>query len=328
MSVMEQTTEVGAIDVAVRYYGPDTVAADLIRVEAYTTPDFTGRPVAVGYVEDISEIASMNEVTVGNAKLRGLKAGMYYVRAFIDTQLDNTLAPWESWGYLCTRNRRGEHLYTPTAVTVGPDANSSTLVTLYIDDSDTDQDNLPDAWEWKQSNGDLTALNTTSLDQIIAGFSLNTSLAQRIEEQEAWLSGGLSTRLMSLRSTYVAAMLMDIPVGADGAGNAILEAASEVEGTVAITGLKLDTQANQVQLDVTTDLSTAAMNSSASSIYTFSDPLVNLVIWRKESLTDEAWTRNASIPVDLGTVDQTVSVDLPQAVDLQSGFYKVTVEKQ
>ncbi len=328
MSVMEQTTDVGALDVAVRYYGPDTVAADLIRVEAYTTPDFTGRPVAVGYVDDLNEIASANEITVGNAKLRGLKAGTYYVRAFIDTELDNTLAPWESWGYVCTRNRRDERLYTPTAVTVGPDSNSSTLVALYIDDSDTDQDNLPDAWEWKQSNGDLTALNTTSLDQIIAGFSLNTSLAQRIQEQEAWLSNGLSTRLMSLRSTYVAAMLMDIPVGTEGAGNAILEAASEVEGTVAITGLTLDSQANQVHLDVTTDLSTAVMNSSASSIYTFTDPLVNLVIWRKESLTDEDWTRNGSIPVNLGTVDQTISVDLPQAVDLKSGFYKVTVEKQ
>ena len=56
---------------------------------------------------------------------------------------------------------------------------------------------------------------------------------------------------------------------------------------------------------------------------------VNVVLWRKNSLSDEAWESlgsGAAVSFGEGGKEQIRS-DLPKGLDLTSGFYKVTVEK-
>ena len=98
----------GSIKVAVKYFGPlvgslSTSASklqNLIHVQAFTTPDFTGMPVGEAYVTNVADIASTSNVTV-NAIIRGVPAGTYYVRAYVDTDGDFKKAAWETWGYGC-----------------------------------------------------------------------------------------------------------------------------------------------------------------------------------------------------------------------------------
>jgi hypothetical protein len=79
--------------------------------------------------------------------LRGLAPGVYYVRAFVDSNTNSVMDSWESWGYA---NYYGAQraLYDVRPVTVSYSA-SSGLATVCIEDMDTDQDWFPDAYEYE-----------------------------------------------------------------------------------------------------------------------------------------------------------------------------------
>lgn len=162
----------GSIQVAVKYFGPlvgslstsGLTLPNLIHVQAFTTPDFTGTPVGEAYVTDVESVSSISAVTV-NAIIRGVKPGTYYVRAFVDTDSDRRKSFWETWGYGCyvgdgnapfitisRGNRESDNVtaanfpYTPQGYTVAVGA-AVPVATIYMEDADTDFDGFPDAWE-------------------------------------------------------------------------------------------------------------------------------------------------------------------------------------
>jgi hypothetical protein len=154
--------EYGSIAVRVKYFGPlveslttvPSVRKNLIRVQAFTSPDFSGYPVAETYVTDVSTIANASLFST-NAVIRGVAVnGTYYVRAYIDTDQNGEKSDWESWGYNCfVLDPAVASVWRPKPVTVSyqdmmPDA------TVFIEDADTENDGFPDAWEWNE-NGDL-----------------------------------------------------------------------------------------------------------------------------------------------------------------------------
>lgn len=155
----------GSIAVRVKYMGalygsvsmnPASMAGvtNLVRVQAFTTPDFTGLPVAETYVTNVATIAS-ESVIATNAVLRGVAPGTYYVRAYIDTDADGVKSDWESWGYNCyVGDRSVERAWAPKPITLKCNLNPPPDATVYIEDADTDNDGFPDAWEWNQY-GDL-----------------------------------------------------------------------------------------------------------------------------------------------------------------------------
>ena len=95
-------TDYGMLNAKVRYFGPGKIATGtlkgLIRVQAFTSPDFTGMPAGEAYVANTNAISSISNMPP-NATILALKPGTYYVRAFIDSDGDAKWSKWESWGY-------------------------------------------------------------------------------------------------------------------------------------------------------------------------------------------------------------------------------------
>ena len=331
MNVYENTLDYGTVNVAVRYFGPASYGSTSatnrpIRVQAFETPDFSGMPASEGYVTNYTDVASTEKIKVGNAKLAGLEAGTYYIRAFIDTECDGEKADWESWGFACDRDRVGASLYAIKSVQVGPAAGVSEVVPVFIDDCDTDNDNLPDAWEMEYA-GTLTTYGAKDLDQSAAGFAMKKSLADEIETYQATtMTSGLATRmLMSFRSPLIAAMALNLTSNPAEAASALDNASSTVEGDIAITGISIDATGGKVVLDVSTDLDAVVNSSAASSIYVLdSAKTATLQIWKKAELSDAEWTLAKTATIDLGNIQQSIEVEIDD-LDMTSGFYKVTV---
>ena len=190
----------GSIAVCVKYFGPlvgslsanPTVAKNLIRVQAFTSPDFSGTPVAETYVTDISTIAS-ESVIATNAVLTGVaQGGTYYVRAYIDTDSDRAKSDWESWGYACyVGDAAAKSVWAPKLITVTYD-DMAPVTTVFIEDADTDNDEFPDAWEVNK-NGNLAAQGTISGNTFFAAvnpdlkewLSAYTKVAEALERSNA-----------------------------------------------------------------------------------------------------------------------------------------------
>jgi hypothetical protein len=335
MDVQTNSTDYGTIDVAVRYYGPSTVATSgVIRVQAFTTPDFSGDVVAQGYVADRTDLASTNAIRAANVRLHGLKNGTYYLRAFIDTDRSCTFANWESHGAFCIRDTKEGTLFTIKSVKVGPSLGSRDLIPIFLEDSDTDQDHLPDAWEWIQTGGSLMLRGSTQLDQAAGGFAMNTALSGAISANGLTTSGLSSLITASVSSPYVAAMLLDVEVvnGEDPTPVLALAAAKTevLPGSFAVTGLALDTANRQVKLTVDADVGSTLGDSVASAFYTFSaaDTLtVTCKVWYRETLAENWQIKTTAENVVLGRDSKEVTVSLGDDVDLSSGFFKVTLEQ-
>ena len=144
----------------VRYFGPGATASGIaatngmVRVEAFTSPDFSGDAEGRCYVGDAASLT--NAADAANVTILGLAPGTYYLRAYIDSNGDFKRSPWESWGYAYIREKAEDGaIYSPARVTIGEGAPVPTL-TVYIEDCDTDQDGLPDVWEYDTAGEDKT----------------------------------------------------------------------------------------------------------------------------------------------------------------------------
>ena len=214
--------EYGSIAVRVKYFGPlvgslsavPTTTKNLIRVQAFTSPDFSGLPVAETYVTDVASIASENVIAT-NAIIRGVaQGGRYYVRAYIDTDADGMKSDWESWGYACyVGDTSVKSVWTPKPIDVSY-TNMAPVTTVFIEDADTDGDDFPDAWEMNQVNGSLTGQGPISGNTFFAAVNpnLTASLSAYANVAAALDRSGSSNypkivRLMS-RSPLAAAQLL------------------------------------------------------------------------------------------------------------------------
>ena len=124
------------------YYGKADSSS--IVIEAFDNAGFSGKPDARLLLTGASRTNDFK----GSFTLRGLEAGTYYVRAWLDVtpaggtrdgKLNN---PWESQGFI--RNPTND--YVPRGISL-----ANTLffdgTKITIRDHDTDNDLLPDAWE-------------------------------------------------------------------------------------------------------------------------------------------------------------------------------------
>jgi hypothetical protein len=153
----------------VRYYGPAKVTAtasaitNLIRVQAFASPDFTGLPAGEGYVTTTNGLNSTTDATTPNARLIGLKPGMYYLRAFVDSDGDCAWSRWETWG--------------SGRAAVPPPGGNAPLATILMEDMDTNGNQFPDSWEWN------TYKSLTSAVPATGGYStrVNTNLSAHVE---------------------------------------------------------------------------------------------------------------------------------------------------
>ena len=236
------SSDYGVIKAKVRYFGPATAATTaqgLVRVQAFESPDFTGVPAGEGYVTDVTTLKSEKTMSA-NVKLFGLKPGTYYLRAFIDTDGDGVWSRWESWGYgnyvgaadaATVRLTRGQGAlsktkeiaavafpFTPRAYTlvIGQDTPEAEI---FIEDADTDNDGLPDAWEWTTNHGSLDEFSAPSGTDIFTRVNpeLDDALNRAINLNMA--STGISYARMPLLNTL-----------ANGSDAAVTKAAKKLLG--------------------------------------------------------------------------------------------------
>jgi hypothetical protein len=141
----------GQLRTVVKYFGAATNLSDRVVLQVFNNRGFTGFPAGqfVYAASQAGLITNMNLASTNAIAIRGLTPDTYYVRAFIDSNANGMLDTWESWGYA---NYYGEtkSIYDVRPVEVAYSA-ISPLVTVYIEDCDTDQDWFPDAYEYEQN---------------------------------------------------------------------------------------------------------------------------------------------------------------------------------
>ena len=345
-NVLTDSQDYGTAHVAVRYYGPSSVVAAgrPIRVQAFKTPDFSGAPVAEGYVSDLTTVASTEAIREENAKILGLKAGTYYIRAFVDTDRNGALsyttdvvkhtATWESWGCYCTRDSRTGTIFTPKSITVGPGSNANDVIPVFIEDCDTDRDSLPDAWEWTL-NGNLSSYGPAQLDQRLGGFAMREQLVGDLTADGTFSSGLSVLTTKNLKSPRVAALLLGTnATGSDDQVKSALNSAGSdvtVEPfSVAITAIELDREAGTVKITADTEGKQSGSAAITSEIYTIPSGADSLTLTCTVLHCDEiggAWTAIKTSEVAIKRTTNEYTFDLGGDVDLSSGFFKVKLEK-
>ena len=146
-----QESPVGAYTISgnAYYFGKVTNASYV--VQAYTSAGFSLKPAA--------------QVTVANGKgvafkLMGLRAGTYYVVAFLDQNGNKKLDAWESYGFIKDMSVYATD-YQPKALRVPGNVFGEKVV---IRDRDTDNDHMPDAWEYRCFTNLTTAGIGTDFD--------------------------------------------------------------------------------------------------------------------------------------------------------------------
>jgi len=283
-----------------------------VRVQAFSTPDFSGEPLAQTFVSSRASLVNMADEEP-NAVLGGLKPGKYYVRAYIDSNGNRVKDDWESWGA------------AKTAVTLMADRPSFTA-DVYIEDADTDGDWLPDAYEYAK-NGSLEA----------AGSKVDPDgkIVFKATVYDAVTSGGArfpknlpSTSLSFFENLEAAALLLDL--GSDAATDTIAAIREAVERKVTkdslrVTGIKAANR--QVEISVAANVEDSPAGVLLAPVYNLpKTSTVTLSVYTKGSLVDKDWIWVNDYPVEVSnSLDTTVTVDVNE--DMSNGFYKVEVSE-
>ena len=127
-------------------YGTGQTSNLTIIVQAYESPGFSG--VAEGQVQvSYNCKTNMPSSKKGDYAMMGLGNKTYYVRAFIDVNGNRVLDPFEPMGFASENTTTTD--YRPLAVNLSGQAGVTVNgVRIVIRDRDTDDDQLPDGWEW------------------------------------------------------------------------------------------------------------------------------------------------------------------------------------
>ena len=329
-----------SIAVAVRYAGPSTVLgkyADLttaqgkVVVQAFTTPDFAGNPLAQTVVtNDVDALA----IAEANGWLKGLPAiGTYFIRAFIDMDGDGKLSEWEPWGYVADEVA----LVNDGTIVKAP------LVSVWIEDSDSDRDWVPDAYEYA-AKGWTTSWETLKGNKKTQPGGVTTVLANGGivltlpvgDLTDAGISTGLpGASLTAMQSPNFVAAVMGITTGTY---QTTLEAIAEatrgrlVANSVRVVAFSLAQDGSTVNLTVGAEVASGIAGSIVEQYYQFagSDTVkVNVKVLKKNALSDTEWTvvYTTADPVTItAEMHETIPVQIDDQ-DLKSGFFKLELEE-
>ena len=336
----------GSIKVAVKYFGPlaDNVSTsastkeNLIHVQAFTTPDFTGVPAGEAYVTNAANIASASDVSV-NAVIRGVPSGTYYVRAFLDTNGNFKKDAWESWGYGCyvgaidapyaNVSRSGVKVsasdfpYTPRGYVVAA-GGGVPEATVYIEDVDRDFDGFPDVCEMQNGENSLSARSPISGNTFFATVNPNLqanlsayALGPAISGSTAQLGFSLMSTLMngSDGAATMAALLSDDSGSAEGSMAVAIKSFSVENG---LTLEVVSATAAASDLVVFKDEAEVTLALACSATPDFSDAVevdVKTITIRANDTTDD-------IVVTAGEL-ATARAKVPEA-----RFFKAVIKKQ
>jgi uncharacterized protein (DUF2141 family) len=126
-------------------YGGAQASNLTVIVQAFQSPGFSGE--ADGQVQ-VTYHCNTNAPSInkGSYTLIGLRNAPYYVRAFIDENGNRQLDSWEPMGFAQEALSNG---YQAVAIDLsGQGSSAQGNIRVVIRDRDTDDDGVPDGWEW------------------------------------------------------------------------------------------------------------------------------------------------------------------------------------
>ena len=339
-----------SIAAAVKYAGPSNVLAKCaamatmqgkVIVQAFTTPDFAGDPLAQGLATNNVDALAL---ATTNAWLKGLSAtGTYYVRAFIDMDGDGKLSEWEPWGYASDE------------ITLVNDGTlvKAPFVAVWIEDSDSDRDWIPDAYEyaakgwttpWETLKGNTYTQKPGGANIVLPDGSI--IMPKDLEISSAAISTGLpgaSLTAMQIKSMlnnqkqhveFVAALL-GLNLEDKTTIEAIYNAAKAKldPKSVKVVAFSLTQDGKAVNLSVGADVASGISGTVIEKIYEIpasKTVKVKIKVLKKKSLEDALWTEFYTTPNPVEITSEmygNIEVPLGDGVDLSSGFFKVELEE-
>jgi hypothetical protein len=304
-------------------YSAQSATKGAVIVQAFTTADFSGIPagesVIMNAVEEIDNGAD-------NGLVKGIPAlGMYYFRAYIDSNGNRKLDDWESWGYA------KESVVLDSSVVKSP------VVGIWIEDADTDGDWIPDALEYANAgwNGEwnvvkaLYGSNKASLGELILPVEISAKIASG-EFDAAFSRGYAGVSLTVFQGSDFAAALVGLDVNNRTSIEAIREAVAKKVKTVRVTSLAINAEGSKIVLGVDGDVADSIAGEAFKQFYeigaTEDFAKVKLLVYKKENLAQADWTLVETLDnVQIGAGAVFVEVPLQSQLDMKSGFYKVEV---
>jgi hypothetical protein len=332
-----QSSGYGSAEARVKYYGPAAaMLTGRVKVQAYRTASFTGMPEAE-YTLAGTDLAALTSLVapVVNARLYGLQesgvAGSYYLCAYIDHNGNDVRDPWESWGYANHYGVDAEMPYMARAVDVVYSAEAPRL-DIVIEDADTDQDWVPDAWEYEQNPaGDFLGLVGPSTGAA-GDTEINPYLGSLLSQTQA---SAFFTAL-ALGTTDLdgdgLGDLNELVLGSD-ARSASTAGDGYNDGDKTALGLN---PADALRLDVTgitlanglpeVDWSVAVERSGVSTLSLA--PEVTYELLYTPSLSNPQWqvVRSGKVALD-GVQTLTSQIESAVSVDPAQGFFRVRLQK-
>jgi hypothetical protein len=331
----------GSLALKVKYFGP---AADMngkatwtttakndriIRVEAFDSPDFSGVPVGAAYVTDDTALALTTSNGV-NAVIRGLPAGSYYIRAYIDTNGNAKRDAWESWGYVNGIGTSVSSVYNPIGLTLVEGSSNIPEGTIYIEDMDVDNDGFPDIFEVASDSTFKAGTNVGEKSPASGNtfyVKVNTTLKDTLAAFDLATSSSSAYPVLKMMST----ILSGSNVEALHAASILGSSASVTEAGVSIS------EFSQENMTLKVETETKIIDGTGTKLLDTTAPASVSVTWKllyAPTLADEF------VEVDRGTVSVTSSgsksVNLENSAienakkspsyNAESGFFKVTVE--
>ena len=130
--------------------GAATFPADVV-IQAYEVPE----RARSGASPSGNPVAQTRVTEQGAYEIHGLRDGTYAVLAFVDQNGNGVADDWETQGYGVVRGTASPVFYGNPAPLVVTNADVE-AVSVVLHDRDTDNDSLPDSWEWKKF-GSLSA---------------------------------------------------------------------------------------------------------------------------------------------------------------------------
>ena len=250
--------------------------------------------------------------TCFDAELRALPDRQpVYLVAYLDLNGNGRRDAWEPWGYNTVGKDAANGFYfDPLAIT--PVKSGQTVqAEFYIQDVDTDNDKLADAWEWKQArwpvtdfaewHGDYTG---TADNHVTDGAIWSNGRLTAFGAQLFGVDMTTAEALGSAAADYAEILGSDLSVlnGYDVYGLTVDTITLTPDGDLAI-GWKMtaDRIAADGSVAETVDLSEAFADAAISeAVYT---------VYGKAGLADAAWTKIGTVTVGSGetsaTLDQT-----------------------
>ena len=323
MQATDLDTSSGAVNVRVCYCGPATNLLGRVHVQAFTTPDFTGDPVAETIVRciDPKDTLSPNGRDA-NAKLFGLAEGEYFIRAYIDTNGNGRRDDWESFGYLSERDRANKPgIFNPVALTAAYHPLERDTRQVFVEDCDTNGNWFPDAWEMETYG----SLDAAPADGDMEWIAINPELKSKLDFDEFPVLQAISSRNGLALLAGVSPTSVHRIDGSKGTAGIAID--NRVEA-VKITALDFMDNGN-VALTIEAATAVGEIDAAVMKLYELAQSGeldVVCTVYRKSSLSDKTWAKAGSQVVRVGGGEVTVTVSNPVAGN--GGFYKIEVSEK